>query len=30
MYMPEDKAKVVMAENEEVQKLVKDFDLDVK
>lgn len=30
IYMPEDKAKVVMAENEEVQKLVKDFDLDVK
>ena len=30
IYMPEDKAKVVMAENEEIQKLVKDFDLDVK
>lgn len=30
IYMPEDKAKVVMGENEEVQKLVKDFDLDVK
>lgn len=30
IYMPEDKAKAVMAENEEVQKLVKDFDLDVK
>lgn len=30
IYMPEDKAKVIMAENEEVEKLVKDFDLDVK
>ena len=30
IYMPEDKAKVEMGENEEVQKLVKDFDLDVK
>lgn len=29
-YMPSDKAKVLMASNEEVKKLVKDFSLDIK
>ena len=29
-YMPSDKAKVLMAKNEEVKKLVKDFSLDIK
>ncbi|MGM9738536.1 MAG: DNA polymerase III subunit gamma/tau [Candidatus Cryptobacteroides sp.] len=30
IYMPEDKAKVIMSENEEVKNLVNDFGLDVK
>jgi DNA polymerase III subunit gamma/tau len=30
IYMPQDKAKVMMSSNEEIQNLVKDFDLDVK
>lgn len=30
IYMPEDKAKAMMAGNEEIGNLVKDFDLDVK
>lgn len=30
IYMPEDKAKAIIAGNEEVGKLVKDFDLEVK
>lgn len=30
IYMPEDKAKAMMSGNEEVQKFVKDFGLDVK
>ena len=30
IYMPEDKAKVIMSENEEIRNLVKDFDLEVK
>ncbi|MGM9742494.1 MAG: DNA polymerase III subunit gamma/tau [Candidatus Cryptobacteroides sp.] len=30
IYMPEDKAKVLMSSNEEVEKFVKDLDLDVK
>ena len=30
IYMPQDKAKVIMSENEEVKNLVKDFGLDVK
>lgn len=30
IYMPADKAKVLISENEEVKNLVKDFDLDVK
>jgi chromosomal replication initiation ATPase DnaA len=29
-YMPEDKAKELMAENEEVKNLVKDLELDIK
>ena len=29
-YMPGDKAKVLMAGNEEVKQLVKDFSLDIK
>lgn len=30
VYMPEDKAKAMMAANKEIENLVKDFDLDVK
>lgn len=30
IYMPEDKAKAMMASNEEIRNLVKDLDLDVK
>lgn len=30
VYMPEDKAKAMMAVNKEIENLVKDFDLDVK
>ena len=30
IYMPEDKAKAMMAGNEEIRNLVKDLDLDVK
>ena len=30
VYMPEDKAKTMMAANKEIENLVKDFDLDVK
>lgn len=30
VYMPSDKAKVLMANNEEVKNLVKDFSLDIK
>ena len=29
-YMPEDKAKELMAENDEVKNLVKDLGLDIK
>lgn len=30
IYMPQDKAKVMISSNEEIKNLVKDFDLDVK
>ena len=30
IYMPQDKAKVMISSNEEIGNLVKDFDLDVK
>jgi hypothetical protein len=30
IYMPSDQAKELMAQNEEVKSLVKDFELDIK